>query len=129
MWSYIFAELFSLADVTRTAEDCRLLFEFRTALPRYGYKIQGEFYCCLCVRLSVVACHKTCVMLYNLIVHTLCHVLLWKLKKKSQVLLFLYSAIKIKCVLYTEQIKFLLEDLAILACIWLLNHCSETFQL
>jgi len=29
----------------------------------------------------------------------------------------------------TQQIKFLLEDLAILACIWLLNHCSGTFQL
>lgn len=71
------AELFFLADVTRTAEDCRPLFKFRTALPRYGYKIHGEFCCCLCVCLSFVACHKTCVTLYNLVVHTLCHILVW----------------------------------------------------
>jgi len=32
-------------------------------------------------------------------------------------------------VLDTEHIKFLLEDVAILARIWLLNRCSETFQL
>jgi hypothetical protein len=41
------AELFCLADVTRTEEHCRVLLKFRTAVPRYGYEIQGELYCCL----------------------------------------------------------------------------------
>jgi hypothetical protein len=71
------AELFSLADVTRTAEDCRLLLKFRTALPRHGYKIQGELYGCLCVPLSFVACHKICVTLYSPVIHTVCHSLVW----------------------------------------------------
>lgn len=55
--------------------------------------------------------------------HSLSHFIVVILKKT------MYSTIKIKCVLDTEQIKLLLEDLTILACIWLLNRCSETFQL